>query len=108
MRDDLLQTGARLHRLDQFKIGTDRLNASLLNGFLVHACAVVVADELIGRGRLCLRGLSRSLFENAVQHLFVGLARLPTTAPAHHSGGDWVLLAPGTICVVEEVHAWVD
>ena len=105
MCDHLLEISAGLYGLNELEVRSQRVKALPLDRLLVHARAIEVADELIRRSWLGLRGLRFRFLQNAMQHVFVGLSRFPAAAPAHHCRRYGILLAPFAVGIIKEVHA---
>ncbi len=96
----------RLNFSNRFEIRFQGLRSLGLDGSLVHAGAVVVANFLLNRSAL-RTGCGR-LLQNVLENIFAALAEFIEASPTRSIRGDRILFLPASACVGVEVVAWLN
>jgi hypothetical protein len=94
-----LQVRCGLHVLNVFEHRLGRRQAELVDPRLIHARAVVIADQLFHAAAGPIRA-ARDVVEDVLQLVLGLFARLPAATPAVHIGWNGILLVPGAIRVL--------
>src|SRR5579883_3429141 len=102
MPDDCREILRALHGANAIELRLDGSKTFAVDGFLMHAGGVVIADFLVIRIRA---GGGRGAFENLVENLAIALGEFAEPAPCRLVRRDRVVFQPGSAGVLVEVVA---
>src|SRR5262249_8664959 len=93
-------------RIDLGQQRFERLSSQLVERRHVHAGGVEIASQLRDAA-LRLVSFRSGFFQDGPYPLFVRLAVLPTSAPAVHRRGNWIVGAPSAIGILIKIRAGI-
>ena len=103
VRNFFQQITAVFYRIDAFELILERFGARSINGLLIHAAGIVIADFLNFGGDFWIDMCIRGLFHNRVKRVVVLLRYLIETAPARILRRYFRSLDPTAIGVHEKI-----